>query len=214
MRPDVGEIDGLQILTGKANGCGGRSPTATTLQISTFIDENPRGFGFLQRDRNFDALSGRRSALGGRPSLWIEPIGDWSSAACNWSKSLPNPSNDNIIAYWRPKTVAERRQRNLLRLSAVLVLVAAGAPAARDGRCVARRAGLGARSTAAFWSNSPARFSAGQQLRNDFKPNLSVSPGIDRLRSDVRFAPTKRSYRVLFEIDPGGETLFRTAPRR
>ena len=61
-----------------------------------------------------------------RPSLWIEPLGDWGEGAVQLVE-IPSESeiNDNIVAYWRPKAAARRRQGGDLRLSAVLVLGAA-----------------------------------------------------------------------------------------
>ncbi len=206
LRPNVGEIDGLQILTGKGEWLWRPVSNPTTLQTSTFIDENPRGFGFLQRDRNFDDYQDDDQHWENRPSLWIEPIGDWSFGGVQLVE-IPTESdvNDNIIAYWRPKAAAERRRGNFLRLPAVLVQTAAGAAASRDGRFVALRDGAGARSTAAFWSNSQARFSGRAKRQDDFKPNLSVSPG------SIVFVRTftsadQETFRVLFEIDPGGES--------
>jgi len=70
-----------------------------TLQISTFVDESPRGFGFLQRDRNFDHYQDDDQHFETRPSLWIEPIGDWSAGGFQLIE-IPSDSeiNHNIIA--------------------------------------------------------------------------------------------------------------------
>ena len=50
------------------------------LQISTFTDLNPRGFGLMQRQKNFFAYEDLESNFEKRPSLWAEPIGDWGKA--------------------------------------------------------------------------------------------------------------------------------------
>ncbi|MGA9215542.1 MAG: glucan biosynthesis protein, partial [Methylocella sp.] len=81
LRPSVSEIDGLQILTGKGEWLWRPVANRDTLQISTFADENPRGFGFLRRDRNFDHYQDDDQHFETRPSLWIEPIGDWSAGS-------------------------------------------------------------------------------------------------------------------------------------
>ncbi len=41
---------------------------------------------------------------GRRPSLWIEPIGDWGAGAVDLVE-IPTTSeyNDNIVAFWRPR---------------------------------------------------------------------------------------------------------------
>ncbi len=41
-----------------------------------------------------------------RPSLWIEPLGDWGQGSVQLLE-IPSDAeiNDNILAYWRPKAV-------------------------------------------------------------------------------------------------------------
>jgi glucans biosynthesis protein len=101
-RPEVHDSDGLAIW----NGAGERiwrplnNPPAIT--ISSFIDEKPRGFGLMQRDRNFDDYQdGVRYHL--RPSAWVEPQGDWGRGAVQLIE-LPTDDeiHDNIVAYWNP----------------------------------------------------------------------------------------------------------------
>ncbi|HYC24491.1 MAG TPA: glucan biosynthesis protein, partial [Roseiarcus sp.] len=54
LRPSVYEVDGLQILTGKGEWLWRPVSNRNSLQISAFLDENPRGFGLIQRSRSFD----------------------------------------------------------------------------------------------------------------------------------------------------------------
>ena len=104
MRQSVYDIGGLQILTGAGEWIWRPVSNRTTLQISAFGDQNPRGFGLLQRNRNFDAFSDDDGRWELRPSLWIEPIGDWGEGEVILLE-IPSDSenNDNIIAQWRPK---------------------------------------------------------------------------------------------------------------
>ncbi len=104
IRPSVSEVCGLQMLTGKGEWLWRPVANRETLQVSAFADENPRGFGFLQRDRNFDHYQDDEQRFETRPSLWIEPIGEWSKGAVQLVE-IPSDSeaNDNIIAYWKPK---------------------------------------------------------------------------------------------------------------
>ena len=69
---------GLQILTGKGEWLWRPVSNRETLQISAFTDVNPRGFGLLQRSRSFDAFYDDETHWELKPSLWIEPIGDWA----------------------------------------------------------------------------------------------------------------------------------------
>ena len=65
-------------------------------------DNNPKGFGLLQRDRNFDHyLDG--VYYDRRPSLWIEPQGNWGEGAIQLVE-IPTDDeiHDNIVAMWVP----------------------------------------------------------------------------------------------------------------
>ena len=77
VRAAVYESTGLQILTGSGEWLWRPVSNRETLQISAFSDVNPRGFGLLQRSRSFDAFYDDETHWELKPSLWIEPIGDW-----------------------------------------------------------------------------------------------------------------------------------------
>ena len=62
--PTSTRSNGLQMLTGKGEWIWRPVANRETLQISAFVDQNPRGFGLLQRNRILFRLSGRRPALG------------------------------------------------------------------------------------------------------------------------------------------------------
>ena len=47
------------------------------LRVSAFLDDTARGFGLLQRDRDFDHYQDLEANYHARPSVWIEPRGDW-----------------------------------------------------------------------------------------------------------------------------------------
>ena len=82
------------------------------LQISEFVDQNPKGFGFLQRDREFDDFRETSQHWERRPSLWIEPIGDWGPGSVELVE-IPSDteSAQNIIAFWRPKAPLAKGQQ-------------------------------------------------------------------------------------------------------
>jgi glucans biosynthesis protein len=73
------------------------------LQISEFSDTNPRGFGLLQRDRKFADYQDLEARYEKRPSLWVEPQGDWGAGVVELVE-IPSDKevNDNIVAFWRP----------------------------------------------------------------------------------------------------------------
>jgi periplasmic glucans biosynthesis protein len=109
-RPEVHDSDGLALWTraGEHIWRPLNNPPRTTL--SSFIDENPRGFGLLQRDRDFDHYQdGVKYHL--RPSAWVEPLGDWGKGAVQLLE-LPTDDeiHDNICASWVPNEPARAGQ--------------------------------------------------------------------------------------------------------
>jgi glucans biosynthesis protein len=74
------------------------------LQVSSFFDTNPRGFGLLQRDRDFSNYLDLEAGYHRRPSLWVEPQGDWGAGRVELVEiPLADETNDNIVAYWAPQ---------------------------------------------------------------------------------------------------------------
>jgi glucans biosynthesis protein len=78
------------------------------LWVSSFGAHNPRGFGLMQRDRDFRNYQDLEARYELRPSAWITPKGDWGHGRVEL-EVLPTPgeTNDNVVAYWVPKELAE-----------------------------------------------------------------------------------------------------------
>jgi glucans biosynthesis protein len=142
-RPEVHDSDGLAMWTGKGERIWRPLNNPPRIVISSFSDENPRGFGLMQRDRNFDHyLDGVMYEK--RPSVWIEPIGDWGSGAVHLVEIPTNDEiNDNIIAYWCPAKPVQAMDR--IDLQYRLHWVADEPYAPPLARCVATRLGRGGR---------------------------------------------------------------------
>ena len=111
-RPAVHDSEGLAILTGRDEAIWRPLLNPTTLQVSAFTDTSPKGFGLIQRSRDFGHYEDLEADYGKRPSAWVRPLGDWGEGHVELVE-IPSDSetNDNIIAYWRPKTpILEGRQ--------------------------------------------------------------------------------------------------------
>ena len=102
-RPEVHDSDGLALWTraGEHIWRPLNNPPHTTL--SSFLDENPRGFGLLQRDRVFDHYQdGVKYEK--RPSTWVEPLGDWGQGAVQLLEfPTDDEIHDNIVVSWVPR---------------------------------------------------------------------------------------------------------------
>lgn len=101
-RPEVHDSDGLALWTGAGEHVWRPLNDPAELIVSAFSDENPKGFGLLQRDRNFDHyLDG--VFYDRRPSLWIEPKGAWGKGSVQLVELPTNDEiSDNIVAAWVP----------------------------------------------------------------------------------------------------------------
>ena len=103
-RPEVHDSDGLMMLNGRGEEIWRPLGNPHTLQVSAFADANPRSFGLVQRQRDFSAYQDLEANYQKRPSLVVEPIGDWGEGAVVLFE-IPTREeiHDNIAAFWRPK---------------------------------------------------------------------------------------------------------------
>ncbi len=114
-RPAVHDSDGLAMFNGKGEQLWRPLSNPRDLQVSVFNDLNPRGFGLMQRERKYAAYQDLESHFERRPSLWIEPIGDWGEGAVVLFE-IPTKQeiHDNIAAFWRPKApLAAKGEHNM-----------------------------------------------------------------------------------------------------
>lgn len=101
-RPEVHDSDGLLMQNGAGEWLWRPLNNPPRLSVSTFLDENPRGFGLLQRDRSrtsyVDPVAYER-----RPNLWVEPLGAWPKGEVHLVE-IPTDSEyfDNIVVYFKP----------------------------------------------------------------------------------------------------------------
>ncbi|NRA98316.1 MAG: glucan biosynthesis protein G [Rhodobacteraceae bacterium] len=103
-RPAVHDADGLLMVNGAGETIWRPLANPTTLQVSAFVDSNPKGFGLMQRARTFGDFADLQAHYHRRPGVWIEPLGDWGSGTVTLVE-IPTPSEifDNIVCYWRPE---------------------------------------------------------------------------------------------------------------
>lgn len=114
-RPEIHDSDGLALWTGSGERIWRPLNNPPRIITSAFADENPKGFGLLQRDRNFDHyLDG--VYYDRRPSLWIEPEGSWGKGSIQLVE-IPTDDeiHDNIVAMWVPAEPARAGQSVELR---------------------------------------------------------------------------------------------------
>ena len=114
-RPEIHDSDGLAMHNG--NGEWLWRPLRNPLNVSfnAFADRSPRGFGLLQRDKDFANYQDDGVFYDRRPSLWIEPKGDWGAGAIDLIEiPTDNETNDNIVAFWNPAAKPQAGQELLI----------------------------------------------------------------------------------------------------
>jgi glucans biosynthesis protein len=110
-RPELHDSDGLLMHSGGGEWIWRplRNPTKKT--ISSFGDNNPRGFGLMQRDRVFENYQDLEAHYHQRPGYWVEPMGEWGEGRIELAE-IPtrDETHDNIVAYWEPNRPYEPGQ--------------------------------------------------------------------------------------------------------
>jgi glucans biosynthesis protein len=103
-RPEVHDSDGLMTQTGVGEWAWRPLVNPRTLRVNRFMDEHPRGFGLIQRDRDATHYQDIQSRFELRPSYWIEPLGDWGKGGVELVE-IPTDEeiHDNVVAYWVPE---------------------------------------------------------------------------------------------------------------
>ncbi|PZQ49016.1 MAG: glucan biosynthesis protein D [Rhodovulum sulfidophilum] len=103
-RPAVHDNDGLAMWNGGGERIWRPLHNPRLLQVSSFADNGPRGFGLIQREKRFSEYEDLEALYHKRPSLWVEPIGDWGKGHVMLVE-IPNvvEIHDNMVAFWRPE---------------------------------------------------------------------------------------------------------------
>jgi periplasmic glucans biosynthesis protein len=102
-RPEVHDSDGLQILTAEGEWLWRPLTNPGGTFVTSFTLQSPRGFGLMQRDREFANYEDVEARYELRPSAWIEPVGDWGAGRIELLQfRTPDETHDNIAAYWVP----------------------------------------------------------------------------------------------------------------
>jgi glucans biosynthesis protein len=105
LRPEVHDSDGLLLHNGNGEWLWRPTVNPRNLQVTRYADAGPKGFGLMQRERDFRAYEDLEANYQMRPSAWIEPDGDWGRGGVELVE-IPSDAeiNDNIACYWVPDT--------------------------------------------------------------------------------------------------------------
>ncbi len=102
-RPEIHDSDGLQMYSGTGEWLWRPLINPRGVRVNSFADDQPRGFGLMQRERSFTQYQDDGVFYDKRPSVWVEPKGNWGKGAVMLVE-IPTRDeiNDNIVAFWCP----------------------------------------------------------------------------------------------------------------
>lgn len=204
-RPEVHDSDGLLLHTGTGEWIWRPLENPAHLRVSTFSDTDPRGFGLLQRDRNFENYQDLEASYHLRPGAWVEPLGKWGKGGVRLVE-LPTKDefNDNIVAFWKPETLPPAGQPIEIRYRLHWVLEGAGSPAGfvratRHGKTAHYEPGM-ERFVVDF--DGPPLRSIEQEA--DVEPVLSIGAGAGLNHATLQKNRINGTWRVAFTVRPDG----------
>jgi len=200
-RPAVHDSDGLAMLNGRGEQAWRQLQNPAMLQHSGFQDDNPRGFGLMQRKRRYEDFQDAEAHYEKRPSLWVEPLGDWGEGEVHLVE-IPTADeyHDNIVAFWRPNEVvaAGREHRWRYRLHwcrehawkpALATVAATRVGASHDGARLVVIDMAGGRLS---------------RLAGDAEPRVDAAASRGELRNPVAYRNAGTGgWRMSFELHPG-----------
>ena len=102
-RPEVHDSDGLMIATGEGEWLWRPLQNPRQTLVTSFATNNPKGFGLMQRDRQWSNYEDVEARYERRPSAWVRPLHDWGAGRVELVQlNTPDETHDNIVAYWVP----------------------------------------------------------------------------------------------------------------
>lgn len=210
-RPEIHDSDGLALWTGGGERIWRPLTNPTGVRVNSYLDDNPRGFGLLQRDRQFDHYQDDGVFYDRRPGVWVEPkpLGGngWGKGAVQLVE-IPTADEtfDNIVTYWNPAQKIEAGQE--LLFSYRLYWGAQEPHPPSLAQVVATRTGIGGivgQPRKYFSWRFVVDFAGGglQLLGNKAKvePIITASRGKVEITS-ARPQPQIAGYRAMFDLKP------------
>jgi len=102
-RPEVHDSDGLLMHLEGGERVWRPLVNGALLRHQAYPVNNIRGFGLLQRDRNFDHYQDMFHSYENVPSVWVEPRDNWGAGQVHLVElSTQYEGLDNVVAFWNP----------------------------------------------------------------------------------------------------------------
>ncbi|MFM2445544.1 MAG: hypothetical protein RJB09_2730 [Pseudomonadota bacterium] len=111
-RPELHDSDGLMIHTDAGGWLWRPLKNPLIQEVQRFRVNGLKGFGLMQRDRDFKNYTDIELAYEERPSYWIEPTHDWGTGEVELIElATKDETADNIVCAFVPDGVLEPGKR-------------------------------------------------------------------------------------------------------
>ena len=205
-RPEVHDSDGLLMHMENGELLWRPLNNASVMRHQRFATKNIRGFGLMQRERDFAAYQDIFNYYHLVPSVWVQPRGNWGEGEVHLVElSTQYEGLDNIVAFWDPKTKPQPMQP--YRIAYTLFWTHERDMKFSQNKVVATRIG------------ADGRDASRRQIVIDFEgPRLVVIPENEPpeavascsenaaiVENQVFFNPIGRSWRVVLKLQPKPE---------
>jgi glucans biosynthesis protein len=204
-RPEVHDSDGLMVNNGAGEWLWRPLSNPASARIAAFSDENPRGFGLIQRERRFEDYEDLEASYHLRPSTWVEPVGLWGRGAVRLVElHAPDETYDNIAAFWVPEALPVPGEPIELSYKLHWFIDQIRPPA---GYVVATRHGRSTtqeRDLERFVVDFDGAYLSKQGPDPLIEPVVSVGEGAALVNSTVQKNPYNATWRVAFALKPDG----------
>lgn len=206
-RPEVHDSDGLLMASSTGEWIWRPLMNPESLEVSSFEFQSPKGFGLIQRDRDFDHYQDLEAHPEKRPSAWIEPEQGFDKGRVELVE-IPTKTdiNDNIVAYW----VSDKRVTpgETLHFAYKMYWYTDDATRPPGGRAVATRIDRGFkkdryRFVVDFAGPTLQGLPEDTVLQGVVTLHSSDGSKIDLLEQRVEPNPHVGGYRLVFEFKPG-----------
>jgi periplasmic glucans biosynthesis protein len=208
LRPEVHDSDGLLVQRGNDEWLWRPLTNPKSVRVAAMTDDHPKGFGLIQRDRNFDSYQDLEAHYHERPSIWVEPVGSWGAGDVRLVE-LPTPdeTQDNIVAFWVPKNLPPLEEAVKFEYKLHWFVEGKGGRTPPAGYVTATRIGRSAThepELVRFWVDFTGSYLSKQRFVPDITPNIVVGDGAKLVNHSIEKNPYNGSWRVAFAVKPDG----------
>jgi glucans biosynthesis protein len=205
-RPEVHDSDGLLIRQENGEIVWRPLNNATVMRHQAFSSPNVRGFGLMQRERDFAQYQDIFNPYHQVPSVWVEPRGRWGEGQVHLVElSTHYEGLDNIVAFWNP--VQKPKPFEPYRFSYTLIWSLDVDTRVSPNQAVSTRVGVHPRDAKArqfvIDFNGPRL----QALADNAPPTSVVSCSANGkiTENQVFRVPQSRVWRVILKLEPAAD---------